>query len=217
MVVPARNGSRRAGVAAFMSNAFAVTFDYRCPFARNVHEHLVEGLRGGAGWDVEFLPFSLTQAHVEEGATPVWDDAEKAPGLLAIEAGLVVRDLFPDRFADVHIGLFAARHDEGRDLRQEAVVRDVLREHGIDDDEVFAAIGEGWPRQDFRKAHEAAVSGHRVFGVPTFIAGEGAAFVRIMTRPQGDTDLARSTIDHILDLMAAHPELNEFKYTSISR
>ena len=49
---------------------------------------------------------------------------------MAIEAGLMVRDRFPDRFPDVHLALFAARHDEGRDLRDEAVVRQVLKDGG---------------------------------------------------------------------------------------
>ena len=53
---------------------FSVTWDYRCPFARNAHEHLVAGLAGGADWDVTFVPFSLSQVHVPEGGTPVWDD-----------------------------------------------------------------------------------------------------------------------------------------------
>ncbi|MGD0381819.1 MAG: hypothetical protein ABSC30_17760 [Acidimicrobiales bacterium] len=102
---------------------FGVTYDYRCPFARNAHEHLVVALRGGADWDVEFTPFSLSQAHVEEGGLPVWDDPAKAPDLLAIEAGLVVRDEFPDKFYDVHLGLFTARHDRGLDLRDESAHR----------------------------------------------------------------------------------------------
>jgi protein-disulfide isomerase-like protein with CxxC motif len=196
---------------------FAVTFDYRCPFARNVHEHLVAALQGGADWDVEFLPFSLTQSHVEDGEEPVWDRTDKAPDLMAIEAGLVVRDRFPDQFLDVHVALFAARHDDGRDLRDEAVVRDVLKTGGVDADEVFATLDEGWPRQEFRRAHEAAVENHQVFGVPTFIAGDASAFVRIMTRPEGDAVLARATIEHVLELLVIHPEINEFKHTSIDR
>jgi hypothetical protein len=44
--------------------AFAVTWDYRCPFARNAHEHVLDGLAAGAEWDVTFLPFSLGQVHV---------------------------------------------------------------------------------------------------------------------------------------------------------
>jgi len=199
------------------SPSFAVTYDYRCPFARNVHEHLVTGLQGGADWDVEFLPFSLSQVHVEEGGIPVWDDPSKASGLLATEVGIVVRDNFPERFFDVHVALFAARHDDGRDLRQEAVVRDILRSSGVDDDEVLAAVGEGGPRETFRKAHEAAVAEHQVFGVPTFVLDDNAVFVRVMTRPAGDVALATSTIDYILELLADHPDLNEFKHTSISR
>jgi hypothetical protein len=196
---------------------FGVTFDYRCPFARNVHEHLVEAMEGGADWDVEFLPFSLTQSHVEEGEEPVWDRPEKAADLIAIEAGIVVRDKFPERFPGVHIALFTVRHDQGRDLREESVIRQVLAENGVDGDEVFAAIADGWPRKAFRAAHEAAVADHQVFGVPTFIAGGAAAFVRIMTRPEGDSALARMTIEHVLELLVIHPEINEFKHTSIDR
>ncbi|HVC70339.1 MAG TPA: DsbA family protein [Acidimicrobiales bacterium] len=196
---------------------FAVNFDYRCPFARNIHEHLVAGIEAGADWNVEFLPFSLTQAHIEEGGTPVWEAAERASDLMAIEAGLVVRDRFPGQFLDVHIALFAARHDEGRDLRDEAVLRGVLDRHGIDGDEVFGAIAEGWPRQEFRKAHEKAVADYQVFGVPTFISGGASAFVRVMTRPEGDAEGARATIENVLELLMEHPEINEFKHTSISR
>ncbi len=162
-------------------------------------------------------PFSLTQSHIEEGQPPVWDLPERASDLLAIEAALVVRDRFPDRFLDVHVALFAARHDEGRDLRDDAVVRDVLKTQGIEVDEVFAAIEDGWPRGLFRRAHEAAVAGHQVFGVPTFIVGPASAFVRIMTRPEGDAAVARTTIERVLGLLVDHPELNEFKHTSISR
>src|SRR5438874_13413158 len=65
--------------------SFAVTWDYRCPFARNAHEHLLTALEAGAPWDVTFSPFSLDQVHVEEGGTPVWEDPEKARNLLAMQ------------------------------------------------------------------------------------------------------------------------------------
>ena len=198
-------------------STFAVTYDYRCPFARNAHEHLVVALRAGAPWEVEFAPFSLSQAHVEEGGTSVWDDPAKASHLLAMEAGLVVRDTNPDRFLAVHLGLFAARHDQGRDLRDEDVVRDVLAAAGADADGVLSVVANGGPRQAFRKAHEAAVDMHRVFGVPTFIVGDRAVFVRLMTRPESDSVRARSTIDRVLTLTTEQPDLNEFKHTTIDR
>jgi hypothetical protein len=196
---------------------FAVTWDYRCPFARNAHEHIVAGLRDGADWDVTFVPFSLNQMHIEEGDPPVFDEPQRYPGLLAMEAGIVVRDQYPDKFSDAHLALFAARHDETRDLRERAVVAEVLSEQGIDADGVLAAMDDGWPLETFRKEHEAAEVNHRVWGVPTFILGDRAVFVRLMTRPNGDGALARRTIDRVLDLITTEPELNEFKYTSIAR
>jgi len=199
------------------SRGFSVTYDYRCPFARNAHEHLVTALQAGAPWDVEFLPFSLAQVHVEEDRTAVWDDPAKAADLRATEAGLVVRDNYPDHFFAVHLGFFTARHDRSLDLRDEAVVRDVLEAAGVDAGNVLDIVADGGPHDVFRKAHEAAVADHQVFGVPTFIVGDAAAFVRIMTRPDGDPSVSRSTIDGVLGMFDGHPELNEFKHTSISR
>ncbi len=196
---------------------FSLTYDYRCPFARNAHEHVVAGLRGGAAWAVDFLPFSLTQAHVEDGEPAVWDDPARARDLTAIEASLVVRDQHPDRFLDLHLAMFGARHDQGLDLRSDAVVRQVLTEVGLDAAQVMDEVAEGWPRDIFRKAHEAAVAEHQVFGVPTFISGDSSVFVRIMTRPGDDPSASRRTVDHVLSLVADHPELNEFKHTSIAR
>jgi 2-hydroxychromene-2-carboxylate isomerase len=197
--------------------SFAVTYDYRCPFARNVHEHVVAAVRAGADWEVEYAPFSLSQVHVEEGGVPVWEDPAKASHLLAMEAGLAVRENFPERFPDVHLALFAARHDHGLDLRDEAVVRDVLRTAGVDADEVLAEVEGGGPRDIFRKAHEAAVAEHNVFGVPTFVADDHAVFVRVTTRPGDDGSLAQATIEHVLELIDGRPELNEFKHTTTAR
>ena len=56
-----------------------------------------------------------------------------------------------------------------------------------------------------------------MFGVPTFIAGGQAVFVRVMDRPGGDAERARVTVERILDLLTGWPELNEFKRTSIPR
>ena len=199
------------------SASFAVTFDYRCPFARNAHEHVVAGLQAGASWDVTFLPFSLTQVHVGEGQIDAWDDPAAADTLLALEAGLVARDRFPERFLDTHLSLFAIRHDDGLDLRDPVVVRRALDRAGVDGAAVFNEIEAGWPRALLRKEHTEAADNHSVWGVPTFIAGDQAVFVRLTNRPAGDTDLAQRTIGRVVDLVGGWPELNEFKHTSISR
>ena len=202
---------------------FAVTWDYRCPFARNAHEHIVAALQAGAPWEVRFVPFSLNQAHVEEGGEDVWDDPAQAGNLLANLVGIVVRDKHPDQFLAVHHALFAARHDEGRDLRKQDQLEAVLTANGVDAARVFAEIEDGWPLDTFRKEHEWSVNEHQVFGVPPFIpegasAAEGrAVFVRVMNRPKGDANLAASTIERLMELVSGWPELNEFKATSIPR
>lgn len=200
-----------------MTRSFSVTWDYRCPFARNAHEHLLVGQESGADWEVTYVPFSLNQVHVEEGQPPVWDSPAHAPALLAMQAGIAVRDEWPDAFARVHWALFAARHDEGRDVREQEVIEAVLAEQGVDPAAVFEVIAGGAPLAAFRKEHEAAASDHHVWGVPTFIADDQSVFVRLMTRPQGDTTLARDTIERVVDLVGGWPDLNEFKHTSTKR
>jgi DSBA-like thioredoxin domain len=196
---------------------FTATWDYRCPFARNAHEHLITGLRDGADWDVRFVPFSLGQVHVAEGEPDVWLRPESDSGLLALQVAVVVRDRFPDRFLDVHEALFALRHDEGRHLEDDADVRRVLTQRGVDADAVFAEVATGAALATVRDEHTAAADDHDVWGVPTFVQGDEAVFVRLMTRPRGDAGLARRTIDRLVDLLGGFPELNEFKHTSLKR
>lgn len=196
--------------------SFSLNWDYRCPYARNANEHVITALGAGAEWDVEFLPFCLNQVHVEEGQPDVWDDPTKATDLLALQVGMVVKDWFPQSFSDVHLGIFRARHDEDRDIREEEVLRSVLRPHGLAGP-VFALICEGWPVVSLRKAHETQVAEHQVFGVPTFSVGDQSVFVRLMTRPGGDAELAQRTITRVLDLIEGAPELNEYKHTTTPR
>jgi hypothetical protein len=196
---------------------FSVTWDYRCPFARNGHEHVLAGLGAGAPWDVTFVPFFLNQAHVPEGGTPAWDDPKSEPDLLSLAAGVVVRDQMPEAFPSVHRALFSARHDQGGDLRDRQVVAEALRAGGADADAVLAEVDAGWPAKAVRDEHERVVSELGVFGVPTFVLGDRAVFVRLMDRPGDDGALGRDRVDRVLDLLADHPELNEFKYTRVHR
>ena len=197
--------------------SFAVTWDYRCPFARNAHEHVVTALEAGVGWEVRFVPFSLDQVHVERGQPDVWDDPRRAPALLATLVAIAVRDTFAEAFLPVHRALFAARHDQGRDLREEAVLRDVLTAAGLPAGAVLSEVADGWPLEAFRKEHEESVAEHAVFGVPTFVTATQAVFVRLMHRPHGDAEMATSTVERLLDLVDGWPELNELKHTSIRR
>ncbi|HLI15666.1 MAG TPA: DsbA family protein [Acidimicrobiales bacterium] len=198
------------------TRSFSVAFDYRCPFARNASEHVVAAMRAGAPYEVTFRAFSLPEVHVPEGGLSVFDDPSKRNELVAQAAALVVRERFPDRFLAVHTAFFVARHEHGRDLREEETARAALKEGGADADAVFAELDAGWPYDLLATEHRGLVASHAVFGVPTFIAGEQAAFVRLLSRPRSGEE-ARATIDRVLDLLTSHTELNEFKHTSIPR
>jgi hypothetical protein len=199
-----------------VTTSFSLTYDYRCPFARIAHEHVLDGLDAGADWDVTFLPFSLGQAHVEEGGVDVWDRPEEESGLLALQASVAVRDHQPEHFLAVHRALFEARHGQSADLRDEAVIRAALEAGGADADAAFAEIAAGGPLDVVHKEHDQSVNELAVFGVPTFVAGGRAVFVRLMERPR-DAEHAITSIERALDLTTGWLELNEFKQTTIGR
>jgi 2-hydroxychromene-2-carboxylate isomerase len=199
-----------------MTLHFGITWDYRCPFARIVHRHIVEGLLDGADWQVEFVPFSLGQVHVEEGESPIWERPQDDTGILALQAAVVVRDTRPDLFPVVHRSLFEARHADGAQLREESILRELLGAEGIDHDAVFEEIATGRPLLTIRDEHTRVATDLDVWGVPTFMADGHAAFVRLMDLPTDGTD-ARRSIERIVDLLTGWPSLNEFKHTSLDR
>jgi hypothetical protein len=189
-----------------------VSFDYRCPFARNAHESVVAGLEAGRDWDVTFVPFSLDQVHVEEGEPAVWEREPSAwgTGVNALLWGIAVRDKFPDAFNAWHLAAFAARHDEGQKIAKVEVLRDIAKSVGLDVDAVEAEVASGRPLEKLAQEHSEAVKRHAMFGVPTFIVEDRAVFVRFMDRKNPDD------IDRTLDLFG-WADLNEFKQTSVPR
>jgi hypothetical protein len=196
---------------------FAVTHDYLCPFARNAAEVVVRALETGEPLDVGFRAFSLSQVHLEEGAPPVWQPgAEPASGVLALQWGLAVRDELPERFPAVHLALFAARHDQGRDLNDPEVLAEAVASAGVDPDEVEKLVASGRPAAALADDHTWAVDTSRVFGVPTFVTARRAVFVRLMDRP-ATGEVARATLDRVLTMVEDWPDLNEFKATVIPR
>jgi hypothetical protein len=198
-----------------VTRSFALTWDYRCPYARIAHDHVVAGLRAGADWDVTFLAFSLGQSHVEPGDPDVWDAPETDSGLLALQVGVAVRDAFPNRFLDVHHALFELRHTKALNLRDRASLATVLTDNGVDPDAVFAEVDSGRPLATIKDEHTTYAESHDVWGVPTFIVDEKAVFVRLLAPagPEGGAG-AVTTVDRILDQIE-WPLLNEFKHTSV--
>ncbi|HEY5685176.1 MAG TPA: DsbA family protein [Acidimicrobiia bacterium] len=189
---------------------FGVNFDYLCPFARNVNEAVLNGLDQGRDWDVRFWAFSLAQVHVKDGDPDVWDAPEARSGVLALQWGVAARDAFPELFPAVHRELFAARHDHGRDIKDESVIRHSVETAGADPDALAEVVATGVPLRTVETEHTESVDRWRVFGVPTFLLDEHATFVRVMRR--GDVEDLVRTLD-----MLSWTDLNEFKRTRVPR
>jgi hypothetical protein len=195
-----------------VTRRFGLTWDYLCPFARNAHEAVVAGIRDGRDWDVRFSAFSLDQVHLDEGETPVWerplDDAGR--GVRALLWGIVVRDSFPEQFLDFHVGLYRARFDESQPINEEATMRAVATQVGVDAEAVAAEIASGGPAKTLEAEHTEAVERFAAFGVPTILDGDEAVFVRLMER--GNV----ADLEQVLGLVG-DTRLNEFKRTKIPR
>ena len=41
--------------------SFGLSYDYRCPFAKNIHLHVLTALAAGADFEVEFIPWTMSQ------------------------------------------------------------------------------------------------------------------------------------------------------------
>ena len=199
-----------------MTRSFALTFDYRCPYARIAHDHVVEGLRGGADWKVTFLPFSLGQSHVEPGKPSVWENPDQDSGIIAQQLAIAIRDGQPDRFVEAHHALFEHRHSAAGNLRDRKILSEVVAEVGVDVGAAWADVDSGRPLEVFRAEHTGYAASHEVWGVPTFVMDDAAVFVRLLDLARGDQALAISTVERILDAMEWE-NLNEFKHTSVPR
>ena len=163
------------------------------------------------------MPFSLGQAHVEEGEADVWDEPERDSGLLALQVGTLVRDRFPDRFPAVHASLFALRHDEGKSLRDEAAAPQVLRGTASTPTPCSTRSPPASPSRVVKAEHTEAVERHKVWGVPTFIVGRPGGVRPAHAPPRGRRRCSARPRSSGCSTCSAWPELNEFKHTSIPR
>ena len=193
---------------------FDVSYDYRCPFAKNIHLHVIAALEAGAPFNVNFVPWTMSQGYKLEGAPDVWDDPERDPELLSLAVSVSIRDEQPDLFLRAHAALFRARHERGIRLVTLEQIEDVLGELGVDLEKVAADLTTRRPQQVIGATFKK-YEGLEAFGVPTFVVGNDATFVRYMTPPTHDGGASVKLIDSIVTLIEAQPELNEFKHTRL--
>jgi protein-disulfide isomerase-like protein with CxxC motif len=194
--------------------SFGLTYDYRCPFAKNIHLHVVSALAAGADFEVEFIPWTMSQGYREPGAPDVWDDPTVDDALLSLAVSVSVRDEQPEYFLAVHEALFRARHEQAIRLVTLEEIQGVVAPLGVDMPKVSADLASRRPHrvigESFREMER-----YEAFGVPTFVVGADATFVRYMKPPTSDKEASITVIQSLVDLMATQPELNEFKHTRV--
>jgi len=194
-----------------MARQITVTFDYRCPFAYNGNATLIAGT-DRLDLEARFLAFSLDQAHVGDDEPAMWerDPSGWGSGVLALLYGIAARDSSPEVFPAVHLALFAARHDRGLKIDDRDVLHEAVASAGGDAAALAEEVASGRPLKTLEAEHTEGVERWGVWGVPTFIEGEDAAFVRLM---------ARDDVDDLERVLALLPitHINEFKRPRIDR
>ncbi|HEY5121852.1 MAG TPA: DsbA family protein, partial [Acidimicrobiales bacterium] len=165
--------------------SFDLSYDYRCPFAKNIHLHVLAALRAGADFDVTFVPWTMTQGYVTPGGPDSWDDPAHDADHLSLYVSISVRDHQPELFLAAHEALFRARHERAIRLVTFEEIEGILQPLGVDMEEVRADVATRRPHEVLAQSF-AQFDKYEAFGVPTFVVDGDATFVRYMTAPSGD-------------------------------
>jgi predicted DsbA family dithiol-disulfide isomerase len=160
---------------------------------------------------VRWRYFSLTQVNNQEGGWTIWDASAEDPaarGRLAFQAAEASRR--QDRFDTFHAALLEARHMEGLDLDDGAVIEEVAGLAGLDMDRFRSDLADPSWQQALARDHQEAVDQLGVFGTPTFhLPGRGAAYVRVRPAPEGEAALR--VFDQIVSITGEEPYFLELK------
>ncbi|HEY5104711.1 MAG TPA: DsbA family protein [Acidimicrobiales bacterium] len=194
--------------------SFQLSYDYRCPFAKNIHLHVVAALNAGADFDVTFVPWTMSQGYKASGAPDVWDDPARDEEMLALAVSTSIRDLQPEHFLAAHEALFRARHERGVRLVTQNEIEGVLQSTDVNLELVFDDVASRRPHKVIGESF-TEFERYEAFGVPTFIVGEDATFVRYMETPTENAQESVTLITSLVNLMSTQSALNEFKHTRV--
>jgi predicted DsbA family dithiol-disulfide isomerase len=198
------------GVAVAEPIKFDVFFDFQCPFVYRAARLIDSVRRSGRDLDVRWRYFSLTQVNSKDDGWAVWNApaSEKVRGRLAFQAAEAARR--QGRFEDLHMPLLLARHRDGLDLDEPAVVEQVAAGVGLDPERFRNDIADPSILDRLAEDHAHAVTDHGVFGTPTFLFADGAsAYVRLSESVNGNS--ASDLFDRLLTVAAAEPRILEIK------
>lgn len=175
---------------------------------------LLQRARGqGARFEVTWRYFSLAQVNSKVEGWTAWQAPPEEPvrGRLAFQAAEAARR--QDAFERLHMPLLEARHRDGRDLGERAVVLEAATEAGLDRERFERDLDDPSTLDALARDHTHGVEAYGVFGTPTFVFPNGAAaYLRMRPAPEGDEALA--AFEELMRVIAEEPYVLEVKRPS---
>jgi predicted DsbA family dithiol-disulfide isomerase len=165
------------------------------------------------GLSVQWKTFSLEQQNTKEGPDfMIWEDQDyPSQGFMALVAAKAALKQGEAPFLRFHRATFKARHDEGKDIGDIEVLKEIAQQTDLDlarfeqdvaRDETWQAAGED---------HAESKEKYRVFGVPTLVFEQGEpVFVKLQSIPESREERL-SLFELISDMGAKRPYLLELK------
>jgi len=164
-------------------------------------------------FSIQWKTFSLDQQNSEKGPDfMMWEHPEyPSRGVPALVAAKAAKNQGEPLFLGFHLATFEAIHDEGKDIADGKVLRDIAKYAGLDlvrfeqdmaREETWQAVGED---------HIESKTKYDVFGVPTLVFGQGqAVFVKLGPIPESKEERI-SLFELIYAMGAKRPYLLELK------
>ena len=165
---------------------------------------------------ITWRSFSLEQANRNNRETKpewrIWEQPDGYPsrGLWAFRAAEAARNQGPAAYDRYRVALLRAKHEEGRDIADTEVLRDVADLEGLDLEQFEADLGDRELLTRIAADHSRAVQELDVFGTPTLVFGPGrAAYVKMLPPPPAEEALA--VFDAVRAVVADSPTVLEVK------
>ena len=165
------------------------------------------------GLSIQWKTFSLDQQNSEKGPDfMMWEHPDySSRSIPALVAAKAAENQGEPLFLRFHLATFEARHDQGKDIADRKVLRDIAKYAGLDPvrfeqdmarEETWRAVGED---------HIESKREYGVFGVPTLVFGQRqAVFVKLESIPESKEERI-SLFELIYGMGVRRPYLLELK------
>ena len=170
----------------------------------------------GERLEIDWRSFSLEQANranrTAEPGWRIWELADDYPsrGLWALRAGEAARNQGPAAHGGYHMALLRARHEQGLDIADRAVLREVANGQGLDLAQFDAELADRRLLDRIAADHTRAIEELEVFGTPTLVFGPGRVALLKMLRPPPPEE-ALAAFESIRTMVADLPTVLEVK------